>query len=461
MAGSSGNRVNASSPIVSQIPASIDLLDLHRLDPGRYPFLLESAASGEPLGRYDVLFAFPGPTLLLDAEFRLSGPGAGKSARFLDALDRWWLDTGSGLNPEPAPFSGGWFVYLGYELAQEIEPSLALPGEPGVPVAFATRVRVAVVRDRVEGRAWIVAEPGQAGRLDLIKTDLLDLKELDSNRGRPIVDGSVIEEPPEMFLAAVQKAQTHIARGDIYQANLSRMWRTQLRPNVRAGDLYARLRETNPAPFAGLAVRDDFAVISSSPERLLRLREGRIETRPIAGTRPRDEHSETGGFNKGEFLYHPKERAEHIMLIDLERNDLGRICYPGTVSVDEFMTIETYAYVHHIVSTVTGRPRDKLTPGQMISAVFPGGSITGCPKVRCMEIIRDLEGRPRGPYTGAMGYLNLDGSCDFNILIRTVVANGRSISVAAGSGIVADSDPRAELEETRAKAMGVLLALAA
>ena len=461
MAGSSGNRVNASSPIVSQIPAWIDLLDLHRLDPGRYPFLLESAASGEPLGRYDVLFAFPGPTLLLDAEFRLSGPGAGKSARFLDALDRWWLDTGSGLNPEPAPFSGGWFVYLGYELAQEIEPSLALPGEPGVPIAFATRVRVAVVRDRVEGRAWIVAEPGQAGRLDLIKTDLLDLKELDSNRGRPIVDGSVIEEPPEMFLAAVQKAQTHIARGDIYQANLSRMWRTQLQPNVRAGDLYARLRETNPAPFAGLAVRDDFAVISSSPERLLRLREGRIETRPIAGTRPRDEHSETGGFNKGEFLCHPKERAEHIMLIDLERNDLGRICYPGTVSVDEFMTIETYAHVHHIVSTVTGRPRDKLTPGQMISAVFPGGSITGCPKVRCMEIIRDLEGRPRGPYTGAMGYLNLDGSCDFNILIRTVVANGRSISVAAGSGIVADSDPRAELEETRVKAMGVLLALAA
>ncbi len=461
MAGSSGNRVNASSPIVSQIPASIDLLDLHRLDPGRYPFLLESAASGEPLGRYDILFAFPGPTLLLDAEFRLSGPGAGKSARFLDTLDRWWLDTGSGLNPEPAPFSGGWFVYLGYELAQEIEPSLALPGEPGVPIAFATRVRVAVVRDRVEGRAWIVAEPGQAGRLDLIKTDLLDLKKLDPNRGRPIVDGSVIEEPPEMFLAAVQKAQTHIARGDIYQANLSRMWRTQLQPNVRAGDLYARLRETNPAPFAGLAVRDDFAVISSSPERLLRLREGRIETRPIAGTRARDEHSETGGFNKGEFLCHPKERAEHIMLIDLERNDLGRICYPGTVSVDEFMTIETYAYVHHIVSTVTGRPRDKLTPGQMISAVFPGGSITGCPKVRCMEIIRDLEGRPRGPYTGAMGYLNLDGSCDFNILIRTVVANGRSISVAAGSGIVADSDPRAELEETRVKAMGVLLALAA
>lgn len=461
MAGSSGNRVNASSPIVSQIPASIDLLDLHRRDPDRYPFLLESSASGEPLGRYDVLFAFPGPTLLLDADYRLSGPGAGKTTRFLEALDRWWLDTGTGLNPKPEPFTGGWFVYLGYELAQEIEPSLALQGEPGVPVAFATRVPVAIIRDRVKGKAWIVAEPGQSGMLDLIKADLLDLEEPDPNRGRSIVDGSVIEEPPEQFLAAVQKAQTHITRGDIYQANLSRVWRSQLQPNVRAGDLYARLRETNPAPFAGLAVRDDFAVISSSPERLLRLRGGRIETRPIAGTRPRDEHSEASNFNKDEFLGNPKERAEHIMLIDLERNDLGRICNPGSVSVDEFMTIETYAHVHHIVSTVTGRPRDKVTPGQMISAVFPGGSITGCPKVRCMEIIRDIEGRPRGPYTGAMGYLNRDGSCDFNILIRTVVANGRSISVAAGSGIVADSDPCAELEETRAKAIGVLLALAA
>ena len=437
------------------------MLDLHRLNPERYPFLLESSASGGPLGRYDILFAFPGPTLLLDAEYRLSGPGADKTARFLEALDHWWRDTGSGLDPNPEPFAGGWFVFLGYELAQEIEPSLKLRGAAGVPVAFATRVPVAVVRDRVEARAWIVAEPGHEGMLDIIKADLLDLEPVDPKHGNSIVDGSIVEEPLETFLSAVQKAQTHIARGDIYQANLSRVWRTQLQPNISAGDLYARLRETNPAPFAGLVVRDDFAVISSSPERLLRLRAGQIETRPIAGTRPRDEHSETGHFRKDELLGDPKERAEHIMLIDLERNDLGRICSPGSVRVDEFMTIETYAYVHHIVSTITGRLRDNVTPGQMISAVFPGGSITGCPKVRCMEIIRDIEGRPRGPYTGAIGYLNRDGSCDFSILIRTVVANGGSISVAAGSGIVADSDPYAELEETRAKAMGMLLALAA
>ena len=453
--------MNVSSPIVSQIPFRIDLLDLHRLNSARYPFLLESSASGEPLGRYDILFAFPGATLVLDGEFRLSGPGADKTTRFLEALDHWWCKVGRGLAPNLEPFAGGWFVFLGYELAQEIEPSLTLRGEPDVPVAFATRVSVAVIRDRVEARAWIVAEPGHEGMLDAIKADLLALKPIDPKPGCAIVDGFVIEEPPETFLSAVQKAKTHIARGDIYQANLSRMWRSQLKPNISTGDLYARLRETNPAPFAGLIVRDDFAVISSSPERLLRLRAGQFETRPIAGTRWRDEHSETGNFRKDELLAHPKDRAEHIMLIDLERNDLGRICSPGSVRVDEFMTIETYAHVHHIVSTVTGRPRDKVTPGEMISAVFPGGSITGCPKVRCMEIIRDIERRPRGPYTGAIGYLNRDGSCDFSILIRTVVANGRSISVAAGSGIVADSDPHAELEETRAKAMGMLLALAA
>ena len=147
------------------------------------------------------------------------------------------------------------------------------------------------------------------------------------------------------------------------------------------------------------------------------------------------------------------------MLIDLERNDLGRVCIPGTVRVDEYMAVESYAHVHHIVSNVCGRLRPTTTPGEMIRAVFPGGTITGCPKVRCMEIIHSLEGRPRGMYTGAMGYLNRDGSADLNILIRTMMTIGDTLSLAAGSGIVADSDPHQELEETRAKAKGLLLAL--
>jgi anthranilate synthase component 1 len=162
-----------------------------------------------------------------------------------------------------------------------------------------------------------------------------------------------------------------------------------------------------------------------------------------------------------ELLRHPKERAEHIMLIDLERNDLGRVCRPGSIEVNEMMSLESYAHVHHIVSNVRGRLREGITPGEVIRALFPGGTITGCPKVRCMEVIAELEEAPRGAYTGSMGYLNRDGSADLNILIRTLVQDGEQISLRAGSGIVADSIARNELEESRAKAKGLILALGA
>ena len=160
-----------------------------------------------------------------------------------------------------------------------------------------------------------------------------------------------------------------------------------------------------------------------------------------------------------ELLAHPKERAEHIMLIDLERNDLGRLCMPGTIEVNELMVLESYAHVHHIVSNVRGRLRENVSPGDVIRAVFPGGTITGCPKVRCMEIIAELEQQPRGAYTGSMGYINRDGSMDLNILIRSMVSSGEHLQFRAGAGIVADSDARAELDETRAKARGLLRAV--
>jgi anthranilate synthase component 1 len=182
-------------------------------------------------------------------------------------------------------------------------------------------------------------------------------------------------------------------------------------------------------------------------------------TRPIAGTRPRAENSCEDRQLSEDLIAHPKERAEHVMLIDLERNDLGRICEAGTVEVDEMMVLESYAHVHHIVSNVRGRLRMGVTPGEAIRAVFPGGTITGCPKFRCMQIIAELEDAARGAYTGSFGYLNRDGSMDLNILIRTLVKQGESLRFRAGAGIVADSDPHAELEETRAKARGLLEAL--
>jgi anthranilate synthase component 1 len=247
--------------------------------------------------------------------------------------------------------------------------------------------------------------------------------------------------------------------GDVYQANLSREWTAAIPEGVDACDLHEALSLANPGPFAGLVRWNSVDIISSSPERLLRVRDGIASTRPIAGTRPRSDDAAQDDGLSAELFAHPKERAEHVMLIDLERNDLGRICEAGTVDVDEMMVLESYAHVHHIVSNVEGRLRDDVTPGQAIAAVFPGGTITGCPKVRCMEIIAELEQGPRGAYTGSFGYLNRDGSLDLNILIRTMVKDGQRVTFRAGSGIVADSDPQAELEETRAKAEGMLRAI--
>lgn len=442
--------------VVMETPWPGDLLALHAADPQRYPFLLESVASGTPQGRYDILFAFPGETLTLDSAWRLSRPGRG--AGFLAALDDWFLTLRRPADA-PLPFHGGWFLYLGYELAGEIEPSLPRLAPGGLPVARATRVPAALVADRQQRRAWIVAEREQAS---LAKAIMADLARFAGTLPAPVqgpLAAGLEESAPAQFLAAVEDAQRHIAAGDVYQVNLSRVWSARAGAGVEPWMLYQRLRMTNPAPFAGIARLEEGALISSSPERLVRFDEQKVETRPIAGTRPRLPGRASDEVLRQELLKHPKERAEHVMLIDLERNDLGRICEAGSVSVDQFMTLESYAHVHHIVSNVRGRPRAGLTPGELIRAVFPGGTITGCPKVRCMALIAGLEQRARGPYTGSMGYLNRDGSGDLNILIRTLLQQGEALEFSAGSGIVADSLPGHELEETRAKAKGLLLAL--
>jgi anthranilate synthase component 1 len=223
--------------------------------------------------------------------------------------------------------------------------------------------------------------------------------------------------------------------------------------------LYERLRTQNPAPFAALAQFQGWYLLSSSPERLVRVAGRHVETRPIAGTRPRSRSAEADSEELAALIAHPKERAEHIMLVDLERNDLGRICRAGTVRADELMRTESYAHVHHIVSNVCGELNDGLSPIDVLRAVFPGGSITGCPKFRCMQIIAALERSARGAYTGALGYINRDGAMDFNILIRTITMDAQALEFRAGAGIVADSDRQLELQETRAKARGMIAAL--
>ena len=435
-------------------PIDVDpaaLLALHAASPQLYPALFESAAAGEPLGRFDILFAHPAGHLVASAA----------SDRFLPALDRWWRQERAPASSDPAcnvPFNGGWLVYLGYELAGQIEPRLRLPQPVAGPIAQAIRIPAAVVHEHDSGRCWIVAEPDAAGVIPQIASDLRRVAGL-SEASEGLVESSVAEDDPRQYLHAVERALEYIGAGDVYQANLSRGWRATLRPGVQPHQIYRRLRLTNPGPFSGVAQLDGVCVISSSPERLVSVRDGSVTTRPIAGTRPRGADPEADLALARELHAHPKERAEHIMLIDLERNDLGRVCEAGTVSVDEFMTIESYSHVHHIVSNVRGRLRADVTPGNVLAAVFPGGTITGCPKVRCMEIIAELEGAPRGAYTGSLGYLNRDGSMDMNILIRSLQLHGRELSLRAGAGIVADSIPERELEETRAKARGVLRAL--
>ena len=438
----------------------LDFRALHRTNPDRYPFLLQSTASGSSLGQFDILFAFPGEVLSLSGLSELSGPGSEDRSDFLDALDCWWrrerCDT---INvPLLSPFHGGWFLYLGYELAAQVEPSLHLQPDQVLPTAFAVRCPAAFIRDHENDRQFVICEYGDESVMQTMLKDAADISRGDQAAKKvPVVDAR--EEDAAPFLDSVRQAKEYIAAGDIFQANLSRLWRADMNGDFSADDVYARLCEENPAPFAGLVRWKNVSIISSSPERLVSVRDQEVSTRPIAGTRPRGTSISSDSALSEELFGHPKERAEHVMLIDLERNDLGRVCEAGTVEVNEFMVLESYAHVHHIVSNVRGTLKESLGPADAIRAVFPGGTITGCPKVRCMEIISELEQSPRGAYTGSIGYLNLDGSLDLNILIRTMVMTGDRIELKAGSGIVADSDPEAELAETQAKAKGLLMAL--
>jgi anthranilate synthase component 1 len=445
------------APTVRSFSADFDPLGLVARAPERYPGILESgavaAAGAADRCRYDLL-----PIASGEALTAASPGGAGDG--FFASLDRWWRELATARADAPAPFGGGWLVFLGYELAQEVEPRLDLPASPDPFVGIAIRTPAAWIRDRVTGRAWLVAEAGHEALLDRFAEDVAAMPPFAPRwPPAPPPPWTVEEEAPGRFLRSVRGALAHIAAGDVYQANLSRRWWGRAPGGVDPTALFARLRKTNPSPFAALLRYRDFAVVSSSPERLLAIRDGVASTRPIAGTRPRGATAADDAALVRALLSNEKERAEHVMLIDLERNDLGRICRGGSVAVDEYMSIESYAHVHHIVSNVTGRLREGVSPIDALRAVFPGGTITGCPKVRCMQIVAALEAEGRGAYTGSIGYLNRDGSADFNILIRTFTTGPDGFALRAGAGIVADSDPDLELAETRAKAKGLLRAL--
>lgn len=437
---------------VLTIPGTPDLLALHASNPGRYPFLLQTLGADG----WDILFAFPRQILL----FSLSDLQAGKRRFFSELADSWKLE-GNPASPEeslPLPFRGGWFIYLGYEMLHELERSVpAQDPSDDFPTACLARIPAAILVNRTKGETHFFAEGDNVEYLADMHTDLKDCPPF---LPKPIFVEALREEEDNLFLDSVERIKKYIYAGDVFQVNLSRGWQAHLTgEGVISASLFDGLRSHNPAPFSGLANFGEHHIISSSPERLVKVAGQRIETRPIAGTHPRSALPEEDKKLRQALLAHPKERAEHIMLLDLERNDLGRICRPGSIKVEELMGVQTYAYVHHIESNVSGTLRDGVTPAQILGALFPGGTITGCPKVRTMQIIRELERTPRLAYTGSIGYLNLDGDMDLNILIRSFMLAGNELSFRAGAGIVADSDPDRELNETRAKAKGLLKAL--
>lgn len=430
--------------LIQFLPKTPDLLALHEADKAFFPFLLQGAGERG----WDILMAAP-------QSLQLYSQPSDASA--------FWRDLGSldfsSSEASPFPFIGGWFVYLGYELLHRLEPSVPSWQATSFPLAALARVPAAVLFNRATGESWVVAE-------ELAEPAWNEILERLDGESEGVLGGvkrhaplHITEESPEIFLDGVAKIRDYIHEGDVFQVNLSRAWRAEMAPDASAADLYHQLRLANAGPFNALVNFGETQILSSSPERLLSIRQGLVSTRPIAGTHPRSPDPTEDLALKARLIQSTKERAEHIMLIDLERNDLGRICVPGSVQVEELMSVESYAFVHHIESVVSGRLQPQQHPSAAIAALFPGGTITGCPKVRTMQIIRELESGPRGAYTGSLGYINRDGSMDLNILIRSFMRKDTLLEFRAGAGIVADSDPERELAETRAKAKGLLRAL--
>jgi para-aminobenzoate synthetase component 1 len=473
-------------PLVEELSSSLDPWDVcRRLAHLPHLLLLDSAMEHKTLGRYSFVTADPfawmkarGPRL------SLMGPMKKRAAadpfRALQrALSEWKAQSLPGL----PPFQGGAAGLFGYDLCHHVErlprPAMDEFQTPDLAIGFYDWV---IAFDRVDRRTWLISTglpkygssrkqwaalrlhtvlgwlksasrfsmgpmPEQSPTIALLKFAVPELGNVYSNFA------------PAEYVKAVQRAIDYVHAGDCFQVNLSQ--RLLHRATMTPVELYSRLRERNAAPFAGYFDVGDFVIASASPERFLRVEGREVETRPIKGTRPRGVTPAEDRRRADELLRSSKDRAENVMIIDLMRNDLGRVCEYGSVRVPQVCGLESYRYVHHLVSQVRGRLRADLGPVDLLRAAFPGGSVTGAPKVRAMEIIAELEPTARGPYCGSLGYIGFDGAMDTNLLIRTFTIGKGWIQFPVGGGIVADSDPDGEYAETMHKAEGLLRALRA
>jgi para-aminobenzoate synthetase component 1 len=428
---------------------------------------LDSAVPGGATGRYSFIAADPW-AVLRSRDGAISLAGRRWAGDPFAALAAVLAERAVAPRPELPPFQTGAAGYLAYDLGRHVE---RLPrharDDQGYPDLLLGLYDTTLAFDHRERRAWIFSsgapEADGAARAARARARLAEVLALLDGPApaEPATPFGAVAPVAEMdratFVAGVRRAIDYIQAGDIYQANLSQRFRADLPAGFDAHALYRALRRRNPAPFAAYLALDEVTIASASPERFLRLRDGLAETRPIKGTRPRGATAAEDRALAEALLASAKDRAENLMIVDLLRNDLSRVC--SGVAVPALCALESFATVHHLVSVVTGRLRAGAGAVDLLRAAFPGGSITGAPKIRAIEVIAELEPTQRGPYCGAIGYLGFDGSMDTSIAIRTFTLRNGMLTFQAGAGIVADSDPEAEYEECMTKAAALFATL--
>ena len=467
----------AIKTIVRELPADLETpISVYLKLRGDGPsFLLESVEGAEHVARYSFIGVRPRARYILRGdEIEVVQAGSARTVRLEPGADptAFLQNELAGFQAAALPglprFIGGLVGYLGYECVRYFEPKLQAHMRPAqLPDGYYLLADLLVAFDHARRSLFLIAnvldgdEAAAQGRLDEIAARLGESlpapapRQGSSSGMRPNMD-------QEAFQAMVGEAKEYIAAGDIFQVVLSQ--RFSCETSVEPFEVYRAVRRLNPSPYMfffdfGTVDGEPFYIVGASPEMFVRLEGRRAALRPIAGTRPRGADAAADAALAAELLADPKERAEHVMLVDLGRNDLGRVCEYGTVKVPEFFTIERYSHVMHIVSHVEGRLRPGLNAFDLVRAAFPAGTVSGAPKVRAMEIISELERDARGPYAGMIGYFGFDGAMDTCLAIRTMVGRGRTVSVQAGAGIVADSDPAAEYQETVNKAGAMLRAI--
>ncbi len=408
--------------------------------------LLESVMRHEHLGRYSFLAANPSQTLRVDNGLAVLD-GVQQSLPAMDILRQNLDENRTEMIAGLPPFQGGWAGYISYEFGKSIEAHSKIPEfEALCPDLILHRYDTVMGFDHLQQRSWIFGTD---------ETEIAQLEKFMKRKpkatGSPIIEGWQSNFSRVQYEKAVTSIVDYILAGDIFQANLTQCFSADIPYGFDTFALFQKLRDKNPSTFAAYLDYGDLQIASSSPERLIKSDGVLVEARPIKGTRKRDTDPSHDAELIVELQASRKDRAENVMIVDLLRNDISRIAKPGSVKVPVLCGLESYANVHHLVSVVEGQLREGLTQVDLLKAVFPGGSITGAPKIRAMEIIAELEGQARGVYCGSIGYLGFNGACDFNIAIRTALFSDGKAYVQGGGGITARSQPAAEYDESLTK----------